>query len=192
MSRCAWKPLRAAALVPVLAVAACGLISDREAFSTPVDDSVHVVVWRLSETEMTGYVPVCPADEVRVGVSVDQTVGVDGGVGVAANEGVIERASVSLLEFRLAPDIASTGSLTEELPIATTAGPFDRDVTALSELGGFFVETSRTYATADLDQGLPSVGSGWLFVGGGTPTLVGQLDEELASALASVACDNAP
>lgn len=182
---------RVSLLFSLLGVAACGIVPGPADFS-PVPDLVHVVLWRTSETEISGYVPVCPGDQVDVGLSVDQTIGADGGVGVAANEGTISGNSAKLLELRFAPDVSLTGSVTDEVPRSATAGGFVRPVTQLDELGGFYISTSRTYAAGDFDVALPEVGEGWVFVGGGTPNAAGDLETELQDALASVDCDEAP
>lgn len=176
----------------VLVASGCSVVSGHESLFTPKVDSVHVVMWRTSQTELTGYVPVCPGDEVTVGIAVDQEVGNDGNVGVAANDGVVGGTSASLLTFTIEPGVALTGSVTDALPRADTAGGFVRPITKLSELGGFFAQTSRTYASWDLDKGLPDVGEGWVFVVSPEPTVASDLDAQLADALASVNCDEAP
>lgn len=89
--------------------------------------------------------PYVAGDHADVGLSVDQADGSNGRVGVAANDGVVAGDSVDFLQFRFAPDAALTGSVTESLPRADTAGGFVLPITGLNELGGFYVCTSRTY-----------------------------------------------
>lgn len=155
----------------------------------PLNDLGRVVIWRESPTVLMGYVPVCPGDEVSVGVSVYQGPGPNDGIGEAGNEGVFEGAGVSLLRFEISPDASVTGSLTSELPTAQHAGPFNVPADTIADLGGFFVDTGRTYAAWDLDRGLPEVGTGWVFSQDPEPETTADLGAELTAARASVSCD---
>lgn len=170
--------------------AGCGVLPSAPEMLTPLDDSVRVVLWRDSAAQITGYLPVCGGDVVDIGVAVDAGADEANVVYEAGNAGVVADGARGLLTFTISPDVALTGSMTDELPRAEHAGPFGVSVDKIEDLGQFFVDTTHTYAAIDLDEGLPAVGSGWVFEGGGTPLLVADLDTELESARASIQCAN--
>lgn len=152
------------------------------------DDEALVLLWRDSDTSLQGFVPVCPGEEVILGLAVDQGMGPNDGVGEAGNLGVITDPEPRVVQFLLSPEVSLTGSLTPELPMAPYAAPFAVPVDKLEDLGEFFVDTDHTYAAFQLDEGLPPVGSGWLFGTDAAPVPTEDLEQGLRDLPASLSC----